>query len=157
METNFNFKSQICTSIEQSRRLLEFGLKKETADMCYKVTTHDFKGNEINEKDRHYTLCCWYDESSLVCGLERKETIPAWSLWRLCEMLPPSIKDGYHYSLIYDIHRDAIGYICFANGGLKRPYNRLLWDTQSTNPFDKIIVCIEWLIKEGYFNKEYLV
>ena len=51
--------------------------------MCYKVTTHDFKGNEINEIDRHYTLCCWYDESSLVCGLERKETIPAWSLHRL--------------------------------------------------------------------------
>ena len=23
--------------------------------------------------------------------------------------------------------------------------------------FDNIIDCIEWLIKEGYFNKEYLV
>ena len=83
METKFNFKSQICTSREQSEKLLALGLKKETADMCYKVTTHDFKGNEINEIDRHYTLCCWYDESSLVCGLERKETIPAWSLHRL--------------------------------------------------------------------------
>ena len=83
METKFNFKSQIATDKNQSERLLALGLKKETADMCYKVTTHDFKGNEINEKDRHYTLCCWYDESSLVCGLERKETIPAWSLHRL--------------------------------------------------------------------------
>ena len=71
METKFNFKSQVCTDRFQSERLLALGLKKETADMCYKVTTHDFKGNEINEKDRHYTLCCWYDESSLVCGLER--------------------------------------------------------------------------------------
>ena len=33
METKFNFKSQVCTTIEQSRRLLELGLKKETADM----------------------------------------------------------------------------------------------------------------------------
>ena len=81
------FNSQICTTREQSERLIALGLKKETADMCYKVTTHDFKGNEINEKDRHYTLCCWYDESSLVCGLERKETIPAWSLHRLIEMI----------------------------------------------------------------------
>jgi hypothetical protein len=88
---------------------------------------------------------------------EESDSVPAWSLNRLIEMLPLSIKDRYHYSLIYDIHRDAIGYICFANGGLQRPYNRLLWDTQSTNPFDNIIVCIEWLIKEGYFNKEYLV
>ena len=76
MVTIFNFKSQVCTSVDQSRRLLELGLKKETADMCYKVTTHDFKGNEINEKDRHYTLCCWYNESSLVSGLERKKNYP---------------------------------------------------------------------------------
>lgn len=32
---NFEFKSQICTSIEQSKRLLELGLKKETADMVW--------------------------------------------------------------------------------------------------------------------------
>jgi hypothetical protein len=25
------------------------------------------------------------------------------------------------------------------------------------NLYDNIIDCIEWLIKEGYFNKEYLV
>lgn len=28
---------------------------------------------------------------------------------------------------------------------------------QHTDLFDNIIDCIEWLIKEGYFNKEYLV
>ena len=32
--SEFNFKSQICTSREQSERLLALGLKKETADMC---------------------------------------------------------------------------------------------------------------------------
>lgn len=35
METNFNFKSQICTTREQSERLIALGLKKETADCCY--------------------------------------------------------------------------------------------------------------------------
>lgn len=30
--------------------------------MCYKVTTHDFKGNEIKESDRYHSMCCWYDE-----------------------------------------------------------------------------------------------
>jgi hypothetical protein len=82
---------------------------------------------------------------------------PAWSLGRLVEMMPPCIKDGYLYSLVYDIHRDAIEYISFTNGGLQRPYNRLLWDTQSTDPFENIICCIEWLIEEGCFPKEYLV
>lgn len=138
------FNSQICTTREQSQRLLALGLKKETADMIHV----DYGGGcyMIREYD-------WLPTSKV----DMEKYIPAWSLWRLIEMLPPSIKDGYHYSLIYDIHRDAIGYICFANGGLQRPYNRLLWDTQSTNPFDNIIVCIEWLIKEGCFNKEYLI
>lgn len=35
METKFNFESQICTTKEQSERLIALGLKKETADMCY--------------------------------------------------------------------------------------------------------------------------
>lgn len=30
-----NFNSQICTTREQSERLLALGLKKETADMCW--------------------------------------------------------------------------------------------------------------------------
>ena len=138
------FNSQICTTREQSERLIALGLKKETADMVH------YKSASMKEWGVLATQFTKECQGS-------KCYYPAWSLWRLCEMLPPSIKDGYHYSLIYDIHRDAIGYICFANGGLKRPYNRLLWDTQSTNPFDNIIVCIECLIKEGYFNKEYLV
>ena len=137
------FKSQICTAREQSERLLALGLKKETADMCW-TKMASIRGTFYVPELAPINMVSW-------------RHTPAWSLWRLIEMLPPSIKDGYHYSLIYDIHRDAIGYICFANGGLQRSYNRLLWDTQSTDPFDNIIVCIEWLIKEGYFNKEYLV
>ena len=34
METKFNFNSAICTSKEQSERLLALGLKKDTADMA---------------------------------------------------------------------------------------------------------------------------
>ena len=32
---DFNFTSQICTTKEQSERLLALGLKKKTADMVY--------------------------------------------------------------------------------------------------------------------------
>ena len=35
--SEFNFKSQICTSREQSERLLALGLKKEPADMCHRT------------------------------------------------------------------------------------------------------------------------
>ena len=38
---SFEFKSQVATSKEQSKRLLELGLKKETADMEIEI----FKGD----------------------------------------------------------------------------------------------------------------
>ena len=67
------FKSQICTSVEQSKRLLELGLKKETADMYYGYY-----------KDRiGYN---WYlTPKSATLG--DKRSIPAWSLGRLLEVM----------------------------------------------------------------------
>lgn len=73
METNFNFKSQICTSIEQSERLLSLGLKKETADCCYLWHW---------ESDSHSLYAASWE------GLHRTTSdIPAWSLHRLIEMV----------------------------------------------------------------------
>ena len=68
METKFNFKSAICTSREQSERLLSLGLKKETADCCY----------------------YYYDGEYLIAFAEDAKypsDIPAWSLHRLIEMV----------------------------------------------------------------------
>lgn len=62
----FEFKSQICTSIEQSKRLLALGLKKETADMSYIPTV-------VNHKV----------EYRLDCSTPKSIDIPAWSLHRL--------------------------------------------------------------------------
>ena len=44
METKFNFNSQICTTREQSERLLALGLKPETADMKYPCTSEYYGG-----------------------------------------------------------------------------------------------------------------
>lgn len=62
------FKSQICTTVEQSKRLLELGLKKDTADMVYQaIGTTPF-----NVWDKHEIKDDFY---------------PAWSLHRLIEMI----------------------------------------------------------------------
>lgn len=70
--SEFNFNSQICTSREQSEKLLSLGLKKETADMC------------------------WMYGEVLSCNPpELTVDFPAWSLHRLIEMMPKNIvKDG---------------------------------------------------------------
>ena len=66
METKFNFKSSVCTSREQSERLLALGLKKETADM-----------HHWESEGKIYTY---------VGQMGDPNGIPAWSLHRLIEM-----------------------------------------------------------------------
>ena len=97
------FNSQICTTKEQSERLLALGLKKETADMMYCKTSY---GESISVKDDDY--------------LEHLD-FPAWSLHRLIVL-------------------SEIGIL----------------ESSTDNIYDKVIQYIEFLIKCGDFNKEYL-
>ena len=103
------FNSQICTSREQSERLLALGLKRETADMCW-----------IAMSGGYYIYATPWSYHS------RGKDIPAWSLHRLLSL--------------YNLH-----YIEFMN------------DEEIESVYDIVIDAIEQAIKEGYFNKEYLV
>lgn len=76
------FKSQICTSREQSGRLLKLGLKKETADMVW-----------IKELAFDQVAHCTYDAETYMLrpidyleGESHRGYILAWSLHRLIEM-----------------------------------------------------------------------
>ena len=78
MKTNLNFNSAICTSREQSERLLALGLKAETADCahCYTTEEHgEYKFWDIVISDWEP----YWDVDD--------ENIPAWSLDRLIDML----------------------------------------------------------------------
>ena len=66
------FNSQICTTKEQSQRLLEMGLKPETADISHQYIEAEW-GWIISPCDWNY---CTMSE----------ELIPAWSLHRLMEI-----------------------------------------------------------------------
>ena len=126
METKFN--SQICTTREQSKRLIALGLKKETADMALHFSCVDMDGNAYYIP---YTI------GHQCTG------IPAWSLHRLIEMIQdvcPSVHLIFHrIDVRSNVKRIAYSFdVC-------------------DNLYDNIIDCIEWLINEGYYNKEYLV
>ena len=127
METKFNFNSQICTTREQSERLLALGLKKETADM------HHYR----------YSEGYWYIQACPPRG-DSSSFIPAWSLHRLLSMLPNDapkiywILDGA--SITIEFEDDDSDFF-----------------THKGDIYEEVVKIIEWLIKEGYFNKEYLV
>jgi hypothetical protein len=74
--SNFDFTSQICTTKEQSERLLALGLKKETADMRYQTHYLDLGGilKECTPSLEPYP------------PLNNDRFIPAWSLHRLIEI-----------------------------------------------------------------------
>ena len=130
METKFNFNSAICTSKVQSERLLALGLKKETADM------HWYRPSQF---EHDY----WFE------GIGQEwatNDIPAWSLHRIMSMLPRCVDGGYHLVMSYD----HIAY--------RTTYDDVTtWWRGGGNLYDMIVETIEWLIKEGEFNKEYLV
>jgi hypothetical protein len=121
------FNSQICTSREQSERLLALGLKKETAD-CYLFEYDKEKYKVIAESwldliaDEKY-----YSQYKDVC-------FPAWSLHRLIEIMDVTFQTSGRYVLLEEV-----------------------FFVRSENFYDNVIDCIEWLIKEGYLPKEYLV
>ena len=136
-----NFTSQICTTKVQSEQLLTMGLKKETADM----ELHFFKDkvNKIYE-----TACAskGYMEPEMAYLVD---CFPAWSLHRLIEMMPSILHDLYEV----DFSKRGVFYADFSNGS----YNFIqAFAKPDKTLYDNIIDCIEWLIKEGYFNKEYL-
>lgn len=123
------FNSQICTTRNQSERLLALGLKKETADMVY----YQHWENAVQKK---------HDVDVLS-----EYNIPAWSLHRLIEMMPEEMYGG-----LLCIFKDSIRYEEVIMDRLEPHF-----EVVGENMYENAISCIEWLIKSGYFPKEYLV
>ena len=146
METKFNFKSQICTSKSQSETLLKLGLKKETADMAL-VPLMEWDDCTARE----YFTGIYVARTKEDVERYNLDYIPAWSLGRLIKDLKP--QSIGHLELA--VGSDYAGYYedrCNSESGMHWEYVE-----ETSDMFDNIISTIEWLIKEGYFNKEYLV
>jgi len=89
--------------------------------------------------DKYFGVCLADDEEHYF--------IPAWSLHRLIEMMPEEMYGG-----LLCIFKDSIRYEEVIMDRLEAHF-----EVVGENMYENAISCIEWLIKEGYFNKEYLV
>lgn len=140
------FNSQVCTTKEQSQRLLDLGLKPETADM-----KHYFDDRSDYSFFHRWEFCPYkWNEESLVDS----ENIPAWSLHRLIEMMPTVITQD-DYSLILGVNATCVYYATDEYTDYEDSYAETFNDPEC-NLYDCVVKCIEWLIKEGHFNKDYL-
>jgi len=120
------FKSQICTTKEQSERLLKLGLKKETADMVYTNASLPFIEEKFN------IICKEYSQLNNEVNYEISPFtfIPAWSLHRLMEIVMKGDKLG---CITHNIHQNNVA-----------------------TYYELVISSIEYLIKIDEFNKGYL-
>lgn len=123
------FNSKICTTEEQSLRLLALGLKRETADMSYQVKFFD-------PFPQHLVDCV----PSLLTHppINNERFIPAWSLHRLIEMCNKT-----QLGMTISIYNNEVT----VDGDLFEVYD---------NTYDNLISIIELLIKRGYFYEDYL-
>lgn len=143
---NIKFNTQICTTIEQSKRLLELGLDADTSDMCWLAKKLWGDDVEIPEEDRSYILSTDKDDS--FCSRYDVDCVPSWSLHRLIAMLPLEIEDDYSTESFLKIEGSNIVY---------KEEDIFIYNSfEKDNIYDNIIDCIEWLIQDVYFNKEYL-
>jgi hypothetical protein len=122
------FNSQICTTREQSERLLSLGLKKETADM---VWTHAYYGT-------------WVVTASESPLYEEGESIPAWSLHRLCDMMPKNIAIDGDTAYPLQIQKRSDGKWCVGYQG---------WYDCVGDLYDSVICIYQLLISEGYLDE----
>ena len=87
---------KICTSIEQSKKLIELGVDVNTADMYYDVNSYGIQ-----------------DKPEVAIGKVWSKDIPAWSLTALIGLMPKfSLEKGisnnagyllcYNYNTTYD-------------------------------------------------------
>ena len=131
--------NKICTTIEQSEKLIELGIDVKTADMVYLRT---YLGEErdyillIDSYPEEYTE---KGDGSLIPVYD--EHIPAWSVTALFGVLP---KIGAHEPMLrkmYYISEPTERYIC--------QYSLTDMTSEYDNPVDACYEMIVWLKENG--------
>lgn len=151
--------SQICTSIEQSKKLLELGLDSNTADMCLTWVNHTWNevvgnANEIlknqiaNWEDNE-----WNYKDEETWKENKPKVVPAWSFLTLVELMPKTIEgsDGIDYYLILDIKSGFVRY-------MDKPFEAFHDDfpypykDEGKTLFDYVVEGVIWLVENEYLK-----
>lgn len=145
---DMEFNSQICTTKEQSERLLKLGVKVETADMTRTSANKFAYDFPYIASIRFLITNKWAKFSDIE---------PAWSLHRLIEMMPCGFQDEHYRNFVLKVDSQDISYVYnYVDDEGYGQSDSIDVDDIYHNLYDGIIAHIKWLIKKGLFNKEYL-
>ena len=126
--------NKICTSIEQSQKLIELGIDVSTADMYWWATSKRYYMEAMDDGDFN----------------ERAGHIRAWSLSALLELIPPYLgefEDGIDFGFSKAMNGKwySAHYIQLDNSGLATFTKTVTGDTAIDAAFE--MIC--WLKKEN--------
>lgn len=116
------------TSIEQSKKLLELGIKPETADMIH----YYLSSNNPLSIDKEIAKKNFYLTDSQIT-----HATPCWSLAKLFSMIPPEISDGDKKSYFRKYDTGNVGY-----------EGDFFTTVVTNNIFDLIV----WLVKHNFID-----
>lgn len=164
--------NQICTNKEQSSRLLEAGVRPETADMVllyvddesniapWEDIRKDEKGKFFYDVyGETYTLT----ESVLLRDSpdydhSYQDDCPAWSLSKMIDMMPKSYQDDID-GMIYYLSGNFVEFMYASDEIEDEEGDKTYTCANSFNKeslMDNVIDAIEWLIKEGHLDNKFL-
>lgn len=133
-------KTKICTSLEQSKKLLELGIDVNTADMYY--------------FDDHYNLVSlktdFSYENYLLYKRDGCDYIPAWSLSALLELIPPYLgefNEGIDFGFSKSMNKKwySAHYIQLNDDGVATFNKTVTGDTAIDAAFEIVV----WLKENG--------
>lgn len=167
----------ICTSIEQSKKLMDAGIDPHTADMTWHhnetriksmewdlkpYKPHFFEGDAIK---RYGLISDFGNKFSKRMGIKRPEydaktqferlygkDVPAWSFMGLLKLLPKHIeKDGVKYILriSWIDDDDTLYYVNSQNKTLR--FERGV-TPDSKDLLDSLVIMLTWLLKWNYIT-----
>lgn len=121
--------NKICTSLEQSKKLIELGIDIDTADMFWK--------NGVCDK----YIQCFTPFVSSGTNIDYDYDIPAWSLSTLLELIPTSIDEYTKDFSQLEITKCSVSYV-YAMNNLRRGYLK-------DNLLDAAFEMVCWLKENG--------
>lgn len=122
--------NKICTTIEQSKKLIDLRINVNTADM-YWWNCHGWKlsANPYTEEVKN-----GYKKHELEC-------IPAWSLSALLELIPDELQDNHFLTL----EKEKDEYCCCFEDINGNSFNHFF----GNNAIDATLEMIYWLIENN--------
>lgn len=138
--------SKICTSIEQSKKLIELGIDVNTADMCWSLFTVITNGNK---EIKHVLLPTSYEKITKQSAPDFIERHPAWSLSALENLMPfQIIENNERYGLKqwkgYNSQGETYCFEYVSN------IATILYETyHRNNPLDAAFEMVCWLLENN--------